>query len=59
LSWTNLLSHKVADVRTAIENAGASLRYLPSYSPDLNPIEQWFAKLKASLGKPQREPSTP
>jgi len=47
----NLPSHKVEGIRTAIENAGASLRYLPSYSPDLNPIEQWFAKLKALLRK--------
>ena len=38
-------------VRAAIENAGARLLYLPSYSPDLNPIEQWFAKLKALLRK--------
>ena len=44
-------SHKVEGVRTAIENAGACLLYLPSYSPDLNPIEQWFAKLKAFLRK--------
>ena len=47
----NLSSHKVEGVRTAIENAGARLLYLPSYSPDLNPIEQWFAKLKALLRK--------
>jgi transposase len=47
----NLPSHKVEGVRTAIENAGARLLYLPSYSPDLNPIEQWFAKLKALLRK--------
>jgi transposase len=47
----NLPSHKVEGVRTAIENAGASLIYLPPYSPDLNPIEQWFAKLKALLRK--------
>jgi transposase len=45
----NLRAHKVAGVRQAIEAAGASLRYLPSYSPDLNPIEQAFAKLKALL----------
>ena len=38
-------------LRTAIENAGARLLYLPAYSPDLNPIEQWFAKLKALLRK--------
>src|ERR1700691_3082346 len=47
----NLRSHKVAGVRTAIESAKARLLYLPSYSPDLNPIEQWFAKLKALLRK--------
>jgi len=47
----NLASHKVAGVRQAIEAAGAKLRYLPAYSPDLNPIEQLFAKLKALLRK--------
>jgi len=47
----NLPSHKVAGVREAIERAGASLRYLPPYSPDFNPIEQAFAKLKAALRK--------
>ena len=47
----NLSSHKVEGVRTAIENAGARLLYLPAYSPDLNPIEQGFAKLKALLRK--------
>jgi transposase len=47
----NLSSHKVAGVRKAIENAGARLLYLPSDRPDLNPIEQWFAKLKALLRK--------
>lgn len=45
----NLGSHKVAGVRAAIEAAGAQLLYLPAYSPDLNPIEQVFAKLKAVL----------
>jgi transposase len=38
-------------VREAIEAAGATLRYLPAYSPDLNPIEQAFSKLKAALRK--------
>ncbi len=47
----NLASHKVAGVKQAIEQAGATLRYLPAYSPDLNPIEQAFAKLKAALRK--------
>jgi len=43
--------HKVAGVREVIEAAGARLRYLPKYSPDLNPIEQAFSKLKAHLRK--------
>lgn len=47
----NLSSHKVVGVRQAIEAAGAMLLYLPPYSPDLNPIEQLFAKLKALLRK--------
>ena len=47
----NLSSHKVAGVRKAIEASGATLRYLPPYSPDLNPIEKMFAKLKALLRK--------
>ena len=47
----NLASHKVAGVRSIIEGAGATLLYLPPYSPDLNPIEQAFAKLKALLRK--------
>jgi transposase len=45
----NLPSHKVSGVREAIEAAGAALLYLPPYSPDLNPIEQAFAKLKSML----------
>jgi transposase len=45
----NLPSHKVAGVREAIEARGASLIYLPPYSPDLNPIEMAFAKLKTLL----------
>ena len=47
----NLSAHKVAGVAEAIRAAGASLMYLPPYSPDLNPIEQLFAKLKALLRK--------
>ncbi len=45
----NLSSHKIAGVREAIETRGASLWFLPSYSPDLNPIEQVFSKLKRLL----------
>ena len=47
----NLSVHKVEGVRKAIEAAGAGLAYLPAYSPDFNPIEQVFAKLKALLRK--------
>jgi len=47
----NLSSHKVKGIRQAIEAVGATLRYLPPYSPDLNPIEQFFAKLKSLLRK--------
>jgi transposase len=47
----NLSAHKVAGVRTAIEATGAVLLYLPPYSPDLNPIEMAFAKLKTLLRK--------
>lgn len=47
----NLSSHKGPNVRGVIEGAGASLRYLPPYSPDFNPIEMAFAKLKALLRK--------
>ena len=47
----NLGSHKGAAVREAIEAAGAELRFLPPYSPDFNPIENAFAKLKALLRK--------
>ena len=47
----NLGSHKRPGIRTAIEAAGASLLYLPPYSPDFNPIENAFAKMKAMLRK--------
>ena len=47
----NLGSHKGAEVRRLIQDRGAELRFLPPYSPDLNPIELAFAKLKAQLRK--------
>ncbi len=47
----NLGSHKGAGERDAIEAVGATLLYLPSYSPDFNPIEKAFSKLKALLRK--------
>lgn len=47
----NVPVHKVVGVQEAIEQRGASLVYLPAYSPDFNPIEQLFAKLKAILRK--------
>jgi transposase len=47
----NLPAHKVTGVAAAIKIAGAKLLYLPPYSPDLNPIENAFSKLKARLRK--------
>ena len=47
----NLRAHKVADARATIERTGATLMFLPPYSPNFNPIEQVFAKLKALLRK--------
>ena len=47
----NLPSHKVSGIREAIEAAGARLLFLPPYSPDFNPIEMAFSKLKALLRK--------
>jgi len=47
----NLPAHKPQEAREIVEAAGAELRYLPPYSPDLNPIEQAFAKLKEGLRK--------
>lgn len=47
----NLSSHKAPAVRAAIESVGATLLFLPPYSPDFNPIEQAFSKLKAHLRK--------
>jgi transposase len=44
----NLASHKVAGIRQAIEGAGAERRFLPPYSPDLDPIEPVFAKVEGS-----------
>ena len=49
----NLSSHKVPEVRILIEGAGAHLLYLPPYSPDLNPIEKAWAKLKQQLRSAQ------
>jgi len=47
----NLGSHKVSGVREAIEERGATIIYLPPYSPDLNPIENFFSKFKSLLRK--------
>jgi transposase len=52
----NLATHKVAGVREAIEAAGARLEYLPPYSPDFNPIEPMWSKVKQGLKS--REPRT-
>ena len=53
----NLGSHKGRAIRAAIRAAKAKLFFLPAYSPDLNPIEQAFAKMKTLLRKPTPEPS--
>jgi transposase len=50
----NLSSHKVEGVRNAIKETGAKVLYLPPYSPDLNPIEQVFAKVKSLLRKAEK-----
>lgn len=47
----NLGSHKVTGVREAIEAAGCTLRYLPPYSPDMNPIENMWSQVKSKLRK--------
>ncbi|MBA2598256.1 MAG: transposase, partial [Chloroflexia bacterium] len=47
--WDNLSVHKSADARARIEAAGCHVVFLPSYSPDCNPIEQAFAKTKQAL----------
>jgi transposase len=47
----NLAAHKRAEARELIERAGCALIFLPAYSPDLNPIERMFSKLKAALRK--------
>lgn len=53
----NLATHKVAGLREAIEGAGAWLEYLPPYSPDLNPIEPMWSKVKQSLKSRNHEMS--
>lgn len=47
----NLRAHKVAGIKEAVEQAGATVRYLPKYSPDLNPIEPSYSRFKAYLRK--------
>lgn len=47
----NLPAHKLASIRDAIERVGARLLFLPPYSPDFNPIEMAFSKIKALLKK--------
>jgi putative transposase len=55
----NLGSHKGKAVRKAIRDVGARLVFLPKYSPDLNPIEQVFAKFKPCCERPELEPMKP
>jgi transposase len=49
----NLGAHRARDVRTVVEGAGATLCFLPAYSPDFNPIELAFGKLKTGLNRAQ------
>ena len=56
-SWTTCPPTRAPAIPRRIEAAGATLRYLPPYSPDFNPIENAFAKLKASCARPPHAPS--
>jgi transposase len=49
--WRSRSTHRIAAAREAIEAVGVQVRFLPAYSPDLNPIEQAFSKPKAALRK--------
>jgi len=51
VTMDNLAAHKVPGIREAIEAVGARVAYIPSYSPDLNPIEMLFSKIKSILRK--------
>lgn len=53
------VSNGLVEVREIIPAAHAELRYLPPYSPDLNPVEQPFAKLKATCARPRNAPFLP
>ena len=55
----NLSSHKVAGIKEAIEAVGASIRYLPPYSPDLNPIEKFSPSSRRCSERPPSERSMP
>jgi len=54
----NLSSHKGSEIRTAIESTGASLLFLPPYSPDYNPIEMMWSKIKTLLRKTKARTSS-
>ena len=58
-SWTTCRATRDPKIEQLIKAAGAELRYLPPYSPDMNPIEKAYSKLKAFLRKPPNEPSRP
>ena len=50
----NMSSHKVAGIRELIESVGGTVKYLPPYSPDKNPVEQMWSKIKARLRKAEK-----
>ncbi len=55
----NLSAHKTEKARELVEARGCELVYLPPYSPDFNPIEEAFSKLKASCVRPRRAHARP
>lgn len=56
--WDNASFHQSPEFKTLIESTGCTLIYLPTYSPDLNPIEKWWAKLKAWIRRLRTKEAT-
>lgn len=56
--WDNATFHQSSKIKTLIENAGCTLIFLPPYSPDLNPIEQYWSALKAQIRRIKQEGMT-
>lgn len=56
--WDNATFHKSTEIKALIESVGCKLIFLPPYSPDLNPIEHFWAKLKANIRRVKQEKMT-